>query len=148
MIHMILKLGLELPGDWGEQCNVATLNALVTSFNFIDENIRVEAARALAKLTQNHSIEVVNKFATANANEKPGISWALTKSQTLTLEQLIPNLTDLNSRQWISYILGMQGEERFIKEIERLRETDREVYFATTLLWKILTSWVHDLKEY
>lgn len=132
----------------GEQCNVATLNALVTSFNFIDENIRVEAARALAKLTQNHSIEVVNKFATANANEKPGISWALTKSQTLTLEQLIPNLTDLNSRQWISYILGMQGEERFIKEIERLRETDREVYFATTLLWKILTSWVHDLKEY
>lgn len=42
----------------------------------------------------------------------------------------------------------MQGEEKYISEIERLKNKDPEVYFAVTLLWKITTSWINGLKEY
>jgi len=42
----------------------------------------------------------------------------------------------------------MQGEEKYIKEIEKLKKKDSEVYFAVTLLWKIMTSWIYELKEY
>ena len=33
-------------------------------------------------------------------------------------------------------------------EIERLKERDPEVYFAVTVLWKIMTSWIWELEEY
>lgn len=124
------------------------MTALVSSFNSVDESIKVEAARALAKLTQNFSNEILKAFEEANSTEKPGIAWALTKSTTLDIDQLIANLNDLDSRQWVSFIIGAQGEERYIAEIEKLKKKDPEVYFAVTLLWKIMTSWIYDLKEY
>ena len=48
----------------------------------------------------------------------------------------------------VSYIIGMQGQERYVTEIEKLKEKDPEVYFAETLLWKIITNWIYELKEY
>jgi len=54
----------------------------------------------------------------------------------------------LDSRHWVSYIIGTQGEERYIAEIEKIKDKDPEVYFAATLLWKIMTSWTYELKEY
>ena len=132
----------------GEQQNKSALTAIVTSFNSVDENIKIEAARALAKLTQDYSNDIVKTFEKASPTEKPGLAWALTKSNSLTIDQLLANLTDLDSRQWVSYIIGNQGEEQYIAEIEKLKNKDPEVYFAVTLLWKIFTSWIHDLKEY
>jgi hypothetical protein len=132
----------------GEQQNKSALNAVVTSFNAVDENIKVEAARALAKLTKNFSNDILNKFEKATQNERPGIAWALTKSANLNFDNLINNLKDLDSRHWVSFIIGTQGEEKYIKEIEKLKEKDPEVYFAVTLLWKIMTSWIYELKEY
>ena len=35
-----------------------------------------------------------------------------------------------------------------IGQIEQLRRRDPEVYFAVTVLWKILASWVYDLEDY
>jgi hypothetical protein len=32
--------------------------------------------------------------------------------------------------------------------IEALAERDPQVYFAVTVLWKIIASWVYDLEEY
>jgi hypothetical protein len=45
-------------------------------------------------------------------------------------------------------ILGMRDSKEFISELEALKARDREVFFATTVLWKIVSSWVYDLKEY
>lgn len=132
----------------GEQQNKSALTAIVTSFNSVDLNIKIEATRALAKLTKNFSNDIFKKFEKSSTNEKPGIAWALTKSTTLSLNQLISNLKDLDSRHWISYVIGTHGEERYIKEIEKLKKKDAEVYFAVTLLWKIMTSWIYELKEY
>ncbi len=132
----------------GEQQNKSALTAVVTSFNYVDLNIKVEAARALAKLTKNFSDEIIKSFEDSSSIEKPGIAWALTKSTSINLDQLISNLRDLDSRHWVSFIIGTHGEERYIGEIEKLKNKDPEVYFAVTLLWKLLTSWTHDLKEY
>jgi hypothetical protein len=66
----------------------------------------------------------------------------------LKLVDLLPSLGNDDSRQWVSYIVGFQGEARYIEEIEKLRAADPQVYFATTVLWKILTSWIHNLTEY
>ncbi len=35
-----------------------------------------------------------------------------------------------------------------LSEIEQLAASDPEVYFAVTVLWKILASWVYELEEY
>jgi hypothetical protein len=132
----------------GEQQNKSALKAVVTSFNSVEKNIKIEAARALAKLTKDFSNDILNSLENATLIEKPGVSWALTKSTTLNFDQLISNLKDLDSRYWVSFIIGTQGEERYISEIEKLKKKDPEVYFAVTLLWKLMTSWIHDLKEY
>ena len=128
--------------------NQTALAALTTSFNAVDENIKIEAARALAKLSGKYSSDILKLFNKSNTLEKPGLAWALTKSKSLTLEELISSLSDDESRQWITYMIGVQGSSRHISEIEKLRRVDPEVYFAVTVLWKIMTSWIYNLKEY
>ena len=132
----------------GEQQNKSALTSLIASFNSTDENVKIEAARALGKLTSNYSNEILSAFNIATPNEMPGIAWALTKSNSINIYHFLDNLNSLEARQWISYIIGMQGKEKYISEIERLKNKNPEVYFAVTLLWKITTSWINGLKEY
>ncbi|MBW8049338.1 MAG: HEAT repeat domain-containing protein [Cytophagales bacterium] len=132
----------------GEQNNKNSLSVLVKSFNSVEESIKVEAARALAKLTKKYTPDILKELDSASSMEKPGIAWALTIAQNLQLDDLLNQLKDLDSRQWVSYIIGKQGQEKYIKDIEELKKKDPEVYFAVTLLWKIMTSWVFELKEY
>ena len=95
---------------------------IVSSFNAVNESIRIEAARALAKLTKNFSNDILKVFGEATTVEKPGIAWALTRSTNISFEQLILNLEDIDSRQWISFIIGVHGEERYITEIEKIKK--------------------------
>lgn len=124
----------------GEQQNKDALTAIVSSFNAVEESIRIEAARALAKLTKNYSNDILKKFTSATSNEKPGVAWALTKSNSLTLDRLFASIKDQDSKEWISYIIGTHGEEKYISEIEKIKTKDPEVYFAVTLLWKIMAA--------
>lgn len=132
----------------GEIKNRNTIDALSNTFQGIHENIKIEAARSLAKFVENYTPEILSKFKTASDLEKAGLAWSLTRSQSLILEQLIDALGGTNTREWVSYIIGKQGEEKFINEIEQLRNVDPEVYFAVTVLWKIMSSWVYNLEEY
>jgi hypothetical protein len=55
---------------------------------------------------------------------------------------------DDNLRRWISYIVGY-GKDNFVQaDVEAICKADPEVYFAASVLWQIVASWVHDLKEY
>ncbi len=132
----------------GELNNYLALSVLINSFNQMNMNVRIEAARALAKLTEDFSSEITNYFLEASSEEKPGIAWALSRSNFLDNKNLIENLSDVEVRHWTAYILGSRGEERCVAEIEELKHKDPEVYFAVTLLWKIITSYVNNLKEY
>lgn len=132
----------------GEHQKKAALNSIVSSFSAFDEGIKIEAARALAKLTKKFTAEILDYFDQANSFEKQGVAWALSKSDSLTLDNLLNTLNDNDSKQWVSYIIGMQGEQKYVTEIEKIKNKDAEIYFAVTLLWKIMASWTYNLKEY
>lgn len=57
-------------------------------------------------------------------------------------------MIDDDARRWVSYILGAGDKNVYMDKIEVLRSIDPEVYFAVTVLWKIVDSWVYNLEEY
>lgn len=132
----------------GELHNSLALSVLIDSFSAVDEGIRIEAARALAKLAARFTGEIMDAFPRVAPDKRPGIAWALSKSGKFKFEDLLDALVDEDTRHWVSYILGTQDQQRYIDQIEKLKERDPEVYFAVTVLWKIMTSWVYNLEEY
>jgi len=132
----------------GELHDGLALDVLIDGFSAVDEGIRIEAARALAKLASHFTPEIVAEFRRAAPNRRPGIAWALSRSRRFELKDLLDALIDNDARQWVAYILGTQDQQKYIGEIEHLKTRDPEVYFAVTVLWKIMTSWVYGLEEY
>jgi hypothetical protein len=57
-------------------------------------------------------------------------------------------LRDDDTRRWVSFILGSQRPELYIDQIERLQQIDPEIYFAVTVLWQIMNSWIYNLEMY
>jgi hypothetical protein len=84
------------------------------------------------------------------ARAVPNQSNPLRSKQSMpeALDELLPLLVDDDARRWVAYIPGTQDQQACIGQIEQLRQRDPEVYFAVTVLWKILASWVHDLEEF
>jgi len=132
----------------GELRSKRAIKVLRESFTEVEENIRIEAARALAKLARKFTPEVLNEFPSANSTKRPGISWALSKAGGFSIQQVLAMLGDEDSRKWISYMIGSQDPQKYIREIEALKGKDPEVYFAVTVLWKLMSSWIWGLEEY
>lgn len=132
----------------GELRDKSALDALIASFVTVEEGIRIEAARALGKLATEFTQEIVGEFPGSESQKRPGIAWALSKSARFTVEQLLSTLVDDNARRWVAYIIGTQDQKDYISQIEALRLQDPEVYFAVTVLWQIMSSWVYGLEEY
>jgi len=61
---------------------------------------------------------------------------------------ILPVLADEDARHWAAYIIGTQNRDAMLPEIEALAARDPQVYFAVTVLWKIIASWVYGLEEY
>ncbi|MEX2410286.1 MAG: HEAT repeat domain-containing protein [Candidatus Paceibacterota bacterium] len=123
--------------------------SLIESFKNVDDLIRVEAVRALAKITERYPNDILEQFKKSDAEVRPGIAWALSKRKNWNYDIL--NALDFNSvdsRQWAAYILGTNKEADIIEEIEKLKKIDEELYFAVTVLWKKMSSWVFNLEEY
>jgi HEAT repeat protein len=132
----------------GELRDRSALKSLVTSFAAVDQSIRVEAARALAKLASTFSPEILGEFPASDTDRRSGIAWALSKAGRVELEDLLDCLADDDARRWIAYVIGSQDQRRYIDEIELLKKRDPEVYFAVTVLWQIMSSWIYDLEEH
>jgi HEAT repeat protein len=132
----------------GELKNECSLDALVRAFNEVDETIRVEAARALVKFGGSFTKQFSSFFPRGNENERAGLAWALSRIGDFAVADLLPVLTDDEARKWVAWIIGTQNEANYIDQIEQLRNKDKEVYFAVTVLWKILSSWIDGLNIY
>ena len=132
----------------GELRDKVALAALIQSFTAVDEVIRVEAARALAKLALGSTPELIQELATSSPNVRPGVAWALAEAGQFSVQDVLGALVDDDTRRWVSYIVGVQPPDRYVHEIEQLRKRDPEVYFAVTVLWKIMSSWIYRLEEY
>lgn len=132
----------------GELREKSSLDALIESFAAIEEEIRVEAVRALAKLAKEFTPEIVDEFSRPGQTQRAGMAWALSKSAQFSVEQLLQALIDDDARRWVAYIIGTQDPQSYVGQIELLRQDDAEVYFAVTVLWQIMNSWVYGLEEY
>lgn len=129
------------------QCKKA-MDSLIATFAGVGDEIRVEAARALAQLARIYSSEIIGEFGQVDDAKRPGIAWAISKAENVNINDFLNALSSLDTRQWVAYILGTQEQAKIIGDIEVLRSKDPEVYFAATVLWKIMSSWVYDLEEY
>ncbi|NWG03572.1 MAG: HEAT repeat domain-containing protein [Syntrophaceae bacterium] len=132
----------------GELKNECSLSALAKAFNEVEQNIRVEAARALVKFGESFTREFINFFPRGNKEERAGLSWALSKIGNFKVVDLLPVLTDDEARKWVAWIIGTQNQATYIDQIEQLKNKDKEVYFAVTVLWQILSSWIDGLDTY
>lgn len=134
----------------GELNVESTIPSLVAAFNEMSLPIRIEAARALKKMCSDHVGTVLDFFRDADEMERPGISWALGRYGQWELDELLRRIDpeDVDMRQWGAYIIGSASQNRIVKDIEALRENDPQLYFAVTVLWKITSSWIYQLKEY
>lgn len=132
----------------GELDDQTSLDALIGTFSGVDEGIRTEAARALAKLASQFSGDLLAKLPAVTPAQRPGLAWALSRGGHFQAQDVLACLVDEDARQWTAYVLGMQDQKRFIADIEALRKQDPEVFFAVTVLWKIVTSWVFTLEEH
>ncbi|HQE92144.1 MAG TPA: HEAT repeat domain-containing protein [Anaerolineae bacterium] len=132
----------------GELREKSSLGVLIESFAAIEEEIRVEAVRALAKLAKKFTPEIVDEFSRPGQTQRAGMAWALSKSAQFSVEQLRRALLDDDARRWVAYMIGTQDPQSYVGQIELLRQDDAEVYFAVTVLWQIMNSWVYGLEEY
>lgn len=132
----------------GELRNKQALDALINVFNDVEVGIKIEAARALVKLNESFAKEIMKFILKSNEQQRAGISWSLSKSGNFSISDLLPLMVDDEARKWIAWIIGTQKEERCINQIEELKNKDAEVYFAVTVLWKILSSWINGLEVY
>ncbi len=132
----------------GELQQPSSVEALIHVFLELAEPIRIEAARALRKIAATTGANVAAALPTANDDQRAGIAWAVSRSGKVQVDELLPLLVDDDARRWVAYIFGTQDQQTCIGQIEQLRRHDPEVYFAVTVLWKILASWVYDLEEY
>jgi hypothetical protein len=102
----------------------------------------------LVKLARDSKAPVLAGFSESNPQERAGIAWALAKAGNVGVADLIDRLVDEDTRQWAVWVLGSQNSAKLTDGIEQLREKDPEVYFAITVLWKIMSSWAYGLEEY
>jgi len=129
----------------GEHRHVTAMRSLAAAFASAPEQIRVEAARALTKLARAHRSGVLDLFVSVADEARPAVAFALRTGAAATVDDLARAMKSDDMRQWIAYVIGT-GQS--VDEIEKLKSLDGQVYFAATLLWKMLTSGIYDLEEY
>ena len=134
----------------GELNIESTIPSLVAAFNEVSLPVRIEAARSLRKMCSSYVNKILNFFRDADEKERPGVSWALARYAQWNLIDLIDRIDNdnLDMRQWGAYIIGSADQNRIINDIESLKQNDPQLYFAVTVLWKITSSWIYQLKEY
>jgi hypothetical protein len=131
----------------GQFVSERSASVLVDTFNDTPLDIKTEAARALLKIAEPQVPFLINLLANSHPAKRDGLAWVLARTGKFNPTDVFFTADD-NLRRWMSYIIGT-GKDRFLQsEIEQVFQVDPEVYFAASVLWQIVASWVYDLGEY
>jgi hypothetical protein len=131
----------------GQFVSARSASALVDTFNSSPLEIKVEAARALLRTAEPQVAHLIELLKSGDPAKRDGLSWVLARTGKFSPSELVVG-ADENLKRWISYIIGY-GKEKFTQgDVEAICKTDPEVYFAASVLWQIVESWVNDLREY
>lgn len=130
----------------GQFVSKKSASALVDTFNSTPTSIKVEAARALLRIADPQVDFLVDLIQNCEVEQRDGLAWVLAKVGKFNPSDLLSG--DINLRKWVSYITGY-GKDNFSEDmIKELCDKDKEVYFAASVLWQIVSSWVYELQEY
>jgi hypothetical protein len=125
----------------------SSATSLVSAFNSNPLDVKIEAARALLRIAEPQIHYLLELLLNGEEETRDGIAWVLARKGMFNPTDMI-SINDDNLRKWASYIIGF-GKDKFQEsDIEKLCMTDPEVYFAASVLWQVLSSWVADVKEY
>jgi len=131
----------------GQFATATAATALVETFNSTALEIKTEAARALLKIAEPQVAHLMELLKTSDPSRRDGISWALAKTGSFNPRDVLQNADD-NLRRWVSYIIGHGKDKLAEQDVDAICRADPEVYFAASVLWQILASWVDGLTEY
>ena len=121
---------------------------LTETFDQASLDIKVEAARALLRIAPDLMPLLLDLIRSSPEARRDGLAWVLARQGDFDPAAIIRQPTDDNLRRWAGYILGY-GKERFLETwVEAVCRSDPEVYFSASVLWQLLASWIHELKEY
>ena len=131
----------------GQFASTTSATALVDTFNSSPLDIKVEAARALLRIAEPQIPHLIDLLKNGDPAKRDGLSWVLARTGNFNPSDMLTRADD-NLRKWMSYIVGF-GKDNFAQsDVETICTADPEVYFAASVLWQIVASWVNDLKEY
>ena len=131
----------------GQFVTTTSATALIDTFNSSSLEIKVEAARALLRIAEPHIPHLTDLLKNSDPTKRDGLSWVLARTGKFNPSDMVVG-ADENLRKWMSYIVGY-GKEKFVQgDVEAICQADPEVYFAASVLWQIVASWVNDLREY
>jgi hypothetical protein len=129
------------------ETNTSALS-LIGTFNSNPLDIRIEAARALLKISGKQVPFLIDQLKKVEQASRDGIAWVLARSETVDLSSLLTSDDDLNLRGWASYVIGLERDKFDQKDLDAICSQDPEVYFATSVLWQIVQSWINQITEY
>jgi hypothetical protein len=131
----------------GQFASDTSATALVDTFNASPLEVKVEAARALLRIAEPQIPHLIDLLNNSDHAKRDGLSWVLARTGNFNPADMVIG-ADENLRTWISYIVGY-GKDKFVQgDVEAICKADPEVYFAASVLWQIVASWVNNLREY
>ena len=131
----------------GQFVSTESAVALAETFNASPLEIKMEAARALLRIAEPQIPHLIDLLKNADPSQRDGLAWVLARTGKFNPANLLAG-ADENLRRWVSYIVGT-GKEKFDhNDVQAICQADSQVYFAASVLWQIVASWVNDLKEY
>jgi len=131
----------------GQFASATSATALVDTFNSSPLEIKVEAARALLRIAEPQIPHLIDLLKNGDPAKRDGLSWVLARTGKFNPSDMVVG-ADENLRKWMSYVVGY-GKDKFVQsDVEAICKADPEVYFAASVLWQIVASWVNDLREY
>lgn len=131
----------------GQFASATSATALVDTFNSSPLEIKVEAARALLRIAEPQIPHLIDLLKNGDPAKRDGLSWVLARTGQFDPSEVVIG-ADENLRKWLSYIVGY-GKGIFVQgDVEAICKADPQVYFAASVLWQIVSSWVNDLREY
>lgn len=131
----------------GQFASATSATALVDTFNSTPLEVKREAARALLRIAEPQVTHLIDLLKNGDPSKRDGLSWVLARTGQFNPSDVIVG-ADENLRKWVSYVVGY-GKAKFVEsDVDAICKADPEVYFAASVLWQLVTSWVHDLSEY
>ena len=131
----------------GQFASATSATALVDTFNSSPLEIKVEAARALLRIAEPQIPHLIDLLKNGAPSKRDGLAWVLARTGKFNPADMVAG-ADENLRKWMSYVVG-HGKDKFLQgDVEAICKADPEVYFAASVLWQIVASWVNDLREY